>query len=89
MRGLVNGMPGRRPGGSRYGANLLGQAAGRGVYLAAGFAAFVMVGHFAGPAALGGYGLALAILRGRRNAADFGPTRTVGARLGAGGRKGW
>ena len=53
MLRLVNRLSGRRrAGGLRYGANLLGQAAGRGVYLAAGFAAFVMVGHFAGPAAL-------------------------------------
>ena len=68
----------------RYGANLLGQAAGRCVYLAAGFAAFVMVGHYAGPAALGRYGLALAVLAVALIAADFGTTLTFGARLGAG-----
>ncbi|MGT2487012.1 hypothetical protein ACU4GA_15770 [Methylobacterium oryzae CBMB20] len=73
----------RRAGGLRYGANLLGQAAGRGVYLAAGFAAFAMVGRFAGPAALGRYGLALAILALALIAADFGTTLTFGARLGA------
>jgi O-antigen/teichoic acid export membrane protein len=84
MLRLVNRLSGRRrAGGLRYGANLLGQAAGRGVYLAAGFAAFVMVGHFAGPAALGRYGLALAILAVALIAADFGTTLTFGARLGA------
>lgn len=81
---LVNRLSGRgRAGGLRYGANLLGQAAGRGVYLAAGLAAFVMVGHMAGPAALGRYGLALAILAVALIAADFGTTLTFGARLGA------
>jgi len=82
---LVNRLRGRgRPGGMRYGANLLGQAAGRGVYLAAGFAAFVMVGHGVGPAALGRYGLALAVLAVALIAADFGTTLTFGSRLGAG-----
>ena len=70
-------------GGLRYGANLLGQAAGRGLYLAAGFTAFAMVGHFAGPEVLGRYGLALAILAVALIAADFGTTLTFGARLGA------
>jgi len=85
MYRLVNRLRGyRRPGGMRYGANLLGQAAGRGVYLAAGFATFVMVGHDVGPAALGRYGLALAVLAVALIAADFGTTLTFGARLGAG-----
>lgn len=84
MRRLVNHLLGRpRPGGSRYGINLLGQAAGRGIYLAAGFATFVMVGQFAGPAALGRYGLALAVLAVAMIGADFGTTLTFGARLGA------
>ncbi|MDP4021772.1 polysaccharide biosynthesis C-terminal domain-containing protein [Methylobacterium sp. NEAU 140] len=84
MRDLVNRSPGRtRRGGGRYGANLLGQAAGRGIYLGAGFAAFVMVGQGAGPAALGRYGLALAVLAVAVIAADFGTTLTFGARLGA------
>ena len=72
-----------RLGGAGYGINLLGQAAGRGIYLAAGFCAFVMVGHFAGPAALGHYGLALAVLAVAVVAADFGTTLTFGATLGA------
>ncbi|SFL93752.1 oligosaccharide flippase family protein [Methylobacterium pseudosasicola] len=85
MYGLVNRLRGgRRSGGLRYGANLLGQAAGRGVYLAAGFAAFVMVGHGVGPEALGRYGLALAVLAVALIAADFGTTLTFGSRLGAG-----
>lgn len=85
MRRLVNRSFRRsRAVGSRYGINLLGQAAGRGVYLAAGFCAFVMVGQFAGPAALGRYGLTLAVLAVAVIAADFGTTLTFGARLGAG-----
>jgi O-antigen/teichoic acid export membrane protein len=85
MYRLVNRLRGQgRTGGLRYGANLLGQAAGRGVYLAAGFAAFVMVGHAVGPEALGRYGLALAVLAVALIAADFGTTLTFGARLGAG-----
>lgn len=84
MYRLVNRVFGnRRPGGVRYGANLLGQAAGRGLYLAAGFGAFVMIGQQAGPAALGRYGLALAVLAVALIAADFGTTLTFGARLGA------
>lgn len=84
MYRLVNRSFGRgRLGGLRYGANLLGQAAGRGLYLAAGFAAFVMIGHAAGPEVLGRYGLALAVLAVALIAADFGTTLTFGARLGA------
>ena len=84
MYHLVNRSYGRgRSGGLRYGANLLGQASGRGLYLAGGFAAFAMVGHFAGPEVLGRYGLALAILAVALIAADFGTTLTFGARLGA------
>ncbi|MGU3594167.1 hypothetical protein ACLBYF_34245, partial [Methylobacterium brachiatum] len=47
-----------RRSGARYGINLAGQAAGRAIYLLAGFAAFVMVAKFAGPEALGHYGVA-------------------------------
>jgi O-antigen/teichoic acid export membrane protein len=84
MYRLVNRAFGRgRHGGVRYGANLLGQGVGRGLYLAAGFAAFVMVGHAAGPEVLGRYGLALAVLAVALIAADFGTTLTFGARLGA------
>lgn len=84
MYRVVNSVfAGGRTGSLRYGANLLGQAAGRALYLAAGFGAFVMVGHFAGPAALGRYGLALAVLAVALIGADFGTTLTFGARLGA------
>ena len=69
--------------GMRYGINLVGQAAGRGIYLLAGFAAFVMVAKGAGPAALGHYGLALAALAIALIAADFGTTLTFAARIGA------
>ena len=67
----------------RYGINLLGQAAGRGIYLLAGFAAFVMVAKVAGPAVLGHYGIALAALAIALIAADFGTTLTFAARIGA------
>ncbi len=66
----------------RYGINLLGQAAGRGIYLLAGFAAFVMVAKVAGPEVLGHYGIALAALAIALIAADFGTTLTFAARIG-------
>ncbi|WP_246691613.1 polysaccharide biosynthesis C-terminal domain-containing protein [Methylobacterium sp. WL12] len=67
----------------RYGINLVGQAAGRGIYLLAGFAAFVMVAKVAGPVVLGHYGIALAALAIALMAADFGTTLTFAARIGA------
>ena len=67
----------------RYGINLAGQAAGRGIFLLAGFAAFVMVAKVAGPAVLGHYGIALAALAIALIAADFGTTLTFAARIGA------
>ena len=67
----------------RYGINLVGQAAGRGIYLLAGFAAFVMVAKVAGPVVLGHYGIALAALAIALIAADFGTTLTFAARIGA------
>ncbi|MFK5598260.1 lipopolysaccharide biosynthesis protein [Methylobacterium sp. HMF5984] len=67
----------------RYGINLVGQAAGRGIYLLAGFAAFVMVAKGAGPEVLGHYGIALAALAIALIAADFGTTLTFAARIGA------
>ncbi|WP_375464284.1 lipopolysaccharide biosynthesis protein [uncultured Methylobacterium sp.] len=70
-------------GGMRYGINLLGQAAGRGISLLAGFAAFVMVAKAGGPQALGHYGIALAVVAIAVIAADFGTTLTFAARIGA------
>lgn len=66
-----------------YGINLLGQAAGRGITLLAGFAAFVMVAKGAGPEVLGRYGIALAAVAVAVIAADFGTTLTFAARIGA------
>ena len=82
MRRMVNRTEGRR-GGMAYGINLLGQAAGRGIYLLAGFSAFVMVAKVAGPDALGRYGIALAAVAVAVIAADFGTTLTFAARIGA------
>lgn len=82
MRMVVNRTDTGR-GGMAYGINLLGQAAGRGIYLLAGFAAFVMVAKVAGPEVLGHYGIALAALAVALIAADFGTTLTFAARIGA------
>lgn len=68
---------------ARYAASLAGQAAGRGLYLIAGFAAFAMVAQGAGPAALGRYGIAVAAVALTAVAADFGTTLAFGARIGA------
>lgn len=73
--------PGR--GRARYAASLAGQAAGRGLYLLSGFAAFVMVAKGAGPAALGHYAVAVAAVALTGVAADFGTTLTFSARIGA------